>query len=195
MVMDWIKRWGVIIVPGIVGLVILLYAVWQVVKPQEPIVEIIKGTDNTNELGKIFVDVAGEVQKPGVYKLPSGGRVGDALVAAGGLAAGADREWVAKNMNLAEEVKDGRKIYIPEKSDNQNTQSTSKSDLSENQTNGLININTASQAELEKLSGIGEARAKVIISNRPYGAKEELISKTKLPQSIYDKILEQITVY
>src|SRR5690242_19954058 len=60
----------------------------------------------------LHVDVEGSVAHPGVYVLASNARVQDGLVAAGGLSAGADREFVAKNLNLAAKVIDGGKIYI-----------------------------------------------------------------------------------
>ena len=196
------KKWGVIIIPGIAGLVILLYGIWEVVRPREPIVEIVRSDRaaqcDSGSCGEIVVDVEGAVQKPGIYKLTTRSRIGDALVAAGGLEANADREWVARMLNLAEEVKDGKKIYIPRQSDlpadRQETQNTSKSDISVNQ-NGKININTASQSELESLTGIGEARAKAIMTGRPYADASEIVSKAKIPTSVYEQIKDQLSVY
>lgn len=186
---------------GILGVGLLLYGVWEQIKPGEVKVEIVSGESAIQQVGdsakQIMVDVAGEVEKPGVYKLQSGSRIGDALVAAGGLAAGADREWVAKNLNLAKEIKDQEKVYIPENSDNQKTQRIGEPEnrsvgISDSQT---VNINTASEGELDKLTGIGEVRARAIIENRPYSSTEELVSKTKIPQSVYEKIKNSISVY
>ncbi|PIW08437.1 DNA-binding protein, partial [Candidatus Collierbacteria bacterium CG17_big_fil_post_rev_8_21_14_2_50_45_7] len=56
------------------------------------------------------------------------------------------------------------------------------------QNSKLININTASVGELDSLPEIGEARAKAIIANRPYGSSAELVSKAKIPASVYAKI-------
>lgn len=200
---EWIKSWGVVAIVGVVGVGILLYGVWEQVKPREVRVEVIKGGRSSehslaqgSELGSqgvIMVDVAGAVEKGGVYQLQSGSRIGDALVAAGGLAAGADREWVAKNINLAQEVKDGGKIYIPLYRETP-SQSNGKGVTLGEQTS-LININTASEGELDKLTGIGVVRAKAIIENRPYGSIEELMSKAKIPSSIYEKIKTSISVY
>lgn len=64
-------------------------------------------------LKEIIIDVSGAVVKPGVYHLNFDSRVQDALVAAGGLAGSADRNWVEKNLNLAVKLRDGGKIYIP----------------------------------------------------------------------------------
>ena len=57
---------------------------------------------------------------------------------------------------------------------------------------GLIDINTASQAQLEPLKGIGPARAEAIIKGRPYKGKDELVQKKIVPQNVYDDIKEQI---
>jgi len=141
---------------------------------------------------QVTVDVAGAVEKPGVYKMPSGSRIGDALVGAGGLSAQADREWVAKTLNLAEEVKDGGKVYIPEKSQIINSQMANGE---QGKSTNLININTASVGELDSLPEIGEARAKAIIANRPYGSSAELVSKAKIPASVYAKIKDLVSIY
>jgi competence protein ComEA len=56
----------------------------------------------------------------------------------------------------------------------------------------LLDINTATKAELEKLTGIGPARAADIIKNRPYRGKDELVSRNVIPQNVYDGIKEQV---
>ncbi|MDQ3239538.1 MAG: helix-hairpin-helix domain-containing protein [bacterium] len=61
----------------------------------------------------IKVDISGEVSNPGVYELPSGARISDALLAVDGLSSQADLGWIAKNINMATVLKDSDKIYIP----------------------------------------------------------------------------------
>ena len=61
----------------------------------------------------ISVDIEGQVQHPGVYKVSDGARLQDALIAAGGMNTSADREYISKHLNLAQKVVDGGKIYIP----------------------------------------------------------------------------------
>ncbi len=188
---EFIKQFGILILVGVVGMGVLIYGMWGVMGREGSVVEIVKESENQNIKGEIYIDVAGSVEKPGVYTLPSGSRIGDALVMAGGLSASADREWVAKTLNLASEVKDGGKIYIPRQSENSENQKTR---VSENQS-GKVNINTVGAGELDTLVGIGEARAQAIIDNRPYGSIEELVSKAKIPQSVYEKIKDKISVY
>lgn len=194
---ELLREWGLIIIVGVVGVGILLYGVWEQVKPREAEVEIVKSGSQSSEHSleqgsELVVDVSGAVEKPGVCKLPSGSRIGDALVVAGGLSASADRVWVSQNLNLAEPIKDGGKIYIPRQSENSENQSIG---ISENQKTGKININTASAGELDALPGIGSVRAAAIIANRPYGSVEELKDKAKIPQSVYEDIASLVSVY
>ena len=182
---------------GIIGLGLIGYGVWEQVRPREVVVEIIKKQGESDKVqvgGEVVVDVAGAVEKPGIYKLPTSSRIGDALVLAGGLAARADRVWVATNLNLAEKLEDGEKIFIPDKSANQQGSEAAGREISKVESK-KININTASVAELDSLEGIGEARAQAIIANRPYSKIEELIVKSRIPQNVYDKIKDSISVY
>jgi competence protein ComEA len=176
-----------------VGVGCLLYGLWGVIWPEPAVVEIVQSSSIENG-GEIVVDVGGEVITPGVYKLPTGARIGDALVLAGGLSAEADRQWVAQMMNLAQEIKDGGKIYIPTMNKTNNQIPITNNQTISNQTK-TININTASTAELDTLVGIGEVRAQAIVANRPYGSTEELVSKAKIPEGVYEKIKDQVSVY
>jgi len=197
---EFLKQFWMFGVVGLVGVGIVGYGLWEAINPEQARVEIIRSDTVTQchgeTCGQIVVDVAGAVEQPGVYKLPSGSRIGDALVSAGGLSASADGEWVASTLNLASEVKDGGKIYIPEKNVNNNQSSIINNQTNlNNQNSKLININTASVSELDSLVGIGEARVQAIINNRPYGSLEELVSKAKIPQSVYDKIKDSLSIY
>ena len=194
----FIREFGALIIAGVVGIGILIYGLWGVLAPEKVKVEIVKsniGNSNTviSEM-QIVVDIAGAVEKPGVYKLPSGSRIGDALVMAGGLSAKADREWVAKTMNLAEVVEDGEKVYIPAIQIISDSVSQ-KVSVSESQKSGKVNINTASESELDSLEGVGEVRSKLILDNRPYSKVSDLVEKAKIPESVYEKIKDKISVY
>lgn len=196
--MEWVKQYGVLILAGAVGIGVLGYGLWGEIMPEQAKVEIIKSQIPNSQILKsgereqIVVDIAGAVEKPGLYKLPGGSRIGDGLVMAGGLSGQADREWVAKTINLAEVVKDGGKIYIPVYKETPSQSNGKGVSLGEQ---GTVNINTASLGELDTLTGIGEARAQTIIASRPYGSLEELVSKAKIPQSVYDKIKDNISIY
>ncbi len=138
---------------------------------------------------KIWVDVAGAVVKPGVYQLALGARIKDALIAAGGLAEQADRDFVAKVINLAAVVKDGEKVFVPGVGSEPSSNNTAQ------KTTGLININSASLAQLDTLWGVGASRAQTIVDGRPYGAVADLVTKKILPQNVYDRVKDKLSVY
>lgn len=145
---------------------------------------------------QITVDVEGAVVKPGVYDLKSDARVQDALIAAGGLSEKADRDKVAKGLNLAAKLTDGGKIYIAfvgESTVSLGTVGGGGTVLGSS--SSLVNINTASASQLDKLQGIGPVTAEKIISNRPYGAIEELVSKKILGKKVFEQIKSKISVY
>lgn len=143
---------------------------------------------------KIIVDIQGAVEKPGVYTLKENSRVQQALIAAGGLAEGADREFIAKQMNLAAKLTDGVKIYIPQK-DEVVEGAVAAGSQGSVPTNGAININTASINQLDTLSGVGVVTAQKIIDNRPYGSIEDLRTKKVVSASVFEKIKEKIMIY
>lgn len=134
---------------------------------------------------EIIVDVEGAVIKPGVYKLSSDSRTVDALAAAGGLSEDADRGWVEKNINLAKKLSDGLKIYVPR---------VGEQVLAEvhGGTGPVLNINTASQSELESLPAVGPVSATKIIEGRPYSDISELLDKKILGSSTFEKIKDKI---
>lgn len=148
--------------------------------------------ESASTSSKIKADIEGAVARPGVYELASGSRVQDLLISAGGLAAGADREWLAKNLNQAAKLIDGGKIYIPTVNQNK------KGDIgigNQELVNKQISINSASLNELDTLPGVGPVTAQKIIDNRPYQTLEELVSKKAVGQSVFEKIKDKITLY
>jgi competence protein ComEA len=149
---------------------------------------------------KISVDVEGQVQNPGVYKVDDGARLQDALIAAGGMSSMADREYVAQHLNLAQKVIDGGKIYIPavnekptaDTSVNNNPSSNNNSQSILGDNSGLININSATAEQLDTLPKVGPVTAQKIIGGRPYATIEELVSKKILGQKTYDELKDKI---
>jgi len=171
---------------GVVGLVLMGWSVWQGGKKEEVKVEYIQ----TGEEEKVWlwVDVGGAVERPGVYQLERGSRIKDGLIIAGGLADEADRDYVSRIINLASEVEDGEKIYIPFRGYEE------KGEVMGVMTE-MVNLNTASKSKLDTLWGVGEKRAEDIINNRPYKSVEELVEKKVLTESIVERNKELLTVY
>lgn len=164
-------------------------------------IEVIENVDEDDESGEIFVEIAGAVEKPGVYRLSQTSRVEDLLITSGGLSASADRNWVDRYINRAAKLTDGQKFYIP-KVDEQSTGKSAEnlSDGTSGFLNGeysriiSVNINTASQIELETLPGIGPVFAQSIIDHRPYSTADELLRKDVLKQYVYEKIKDRVCV-
>lgn len=147
----------------------------------------------------ILVEAAGMVVNPGVYQVASTARVGDVLEKAGGLKKEADQDFVAKDLNLAQSISDGQKIYIPFAGELEEESQLSLSGDNQpinpsNSTGAKISINSASTTELQTLKGIGEARAESIIANRPYATVQDLLENGVLGQATYENIFEQLTL-
>jgi len=139
---------------------------------------------------EVTIDIAGEVIHPGVYKLKGDARVNDALVIAGGLAGQADRNWVEKNLNQAERLVDGQKIYIPKIGENSSSLSSSSSVLGSS--SKIIRINTATVTDLDNLTGVGPAIAQRIIDYRTKNGGFKSVDEIKLVSGIGDKMFEKI---
>lgn len=177
----------------------------------------------SDEPPQLRVYVAGAVRHPGVYPLAAGDRLVDVVEAAGGAAADADLDAV----NLAMRVEDEGYYYIPAKAvqpaataDSEaadgvsptlqfpeaatNRPATESSDESAKpaidgaEPAGFVNLNTATQAELETLPSIGPARARAIIAfreeNGPFAAIEEITAVSGIGQGILDNLQGLITV-
>ena len=140
---------------------------------------------------QIYVDISGAVNNPGVYVFNEGERVNDALIKSGGLREEADSFSVSKSLNLASKLSDGMKLYLPFKGEESSTLDASSGSV---KGSNAVNLNKASLTELDTLKGIGEARAKTIIDNRPYISLEDFKAKTKISGSLFEGIKEQITL-
>ncbi len=151
--------------------------------------------------GQVKVEIAGAVKWPGLYRVGWDTRVGEVVEKAGGLTKQTDKKFIQQDLNLAQTVKDGQKIYIPfqqvtsfkEKlehicSRSNNLVNQKKANDDNNKIDDTcISINQASAEELQSINGIGEKRAAKIIQNRPFKQIEELVSKQALGESIFEK--------
>ena len=145
----------------------------------------------------IVVDIEGAVIKPGVYRLVLDSRISDALVAASGLSSQADREWVAKNLNLATVLTDGAKIYIPRTGESVTESRGDKGATGATtiENGSSININMAGESELDSLPGVGPVTAQKIILGRPYSSIDDLLNKKIVGQKVFDQIKGRITIW
>jgi competence protein ComEA len=145
----------------------------------------------TATLASIIVDVRGAVAKPGVYTLPLGSRMQDALAQAGDVQSNAD----TRGLNLARKLNDGEQIYVP--AVGEATPVPTKSTVSGAPTAtkapiGKININTATIAELDMLPGIGPSIAQRIVDYRTQNGDFKKIDDLKKVRGIGDVLFDQI---
>ncbi len=188
------KTYRVPIILGLVSIFFIIASLTILIKSIQTSTPITFSSDEASVAGimrgsEVVVDVSGAVEKPGVYSLPTGSRVEDAIAAAGGLSKEVDDERLAKVVNRAARLSDGAKIYIPTRND-----SSTSHNISDPSYPSSVSVNVASQSELEALSGIGPATAKKIISGRPYTSLEELVAKKAMGQALFDKIKNQLTL-
>ena len=181
-------------------------------KPRKSNIEFVSFEDESSaavpegsvvESGLIIIDIAGAVVSPGVYELESDARVGEALEKASGLSEKADKDWIAKNLNLAQKLSDGAKLYIPFKGELGSAAGggmvAGVSQDAANPQSGKININTASAGELETLPGIGPSYAQKIIDYRTssgrFTAIEDIKKVPGIGEKTFQKIKDLITVF
>lgn len=152
--------------------------------PKESIVE--------PQIKTIKVDISGEVINPGVYELEEGSRVEDLISKAGGLTPNANQEFIAKNVNQAQKLVDAAKYYIPKEGEDVTSVNSYMSGSVAGTSSQIVNINSASQKDLESLPGIGPVTASNIIQNRPFTSVDELVNKKIVNKSTFEKIKSSI---
>lgn len=162
------------------------------------------GDGTVTENTVIYVDVTGAVKAPGVYTLPAGSRVFEAIALAGGAREDASLE----NLNQAGILQDGQQIRVyTEEEAAQMAQQGSLPSLpgaetaagqKESQEASKVNINTAGKDELMTLTGIGETRAEAILAYRQetggFQAPEDLMQVEGIKEKTFEKLKDQITV-
>ena len=171
-----------------------------------------KENPQTPEPRILYIHVCGEVAAPGVYELPAGSRMYEAVEKAGGMTSEAAQESV----NLAQAIEDGQQLRIPSREEIRKYQETGKDvsgllgaggaagngSESASQKSGssaaLINLNTASKEELMTLNGIGAARAEAILSYREqkggFRTIEDIMKVPGIKNAAFQKIKDKITV-
>ncbi|MGQ7508929.1 helix-hairpin-helix domain-containing protein [Streptococcus suis] len=152
------------------------------------------GTEVSEEPSQLVVDVKGAVAKPGLYTLEADARVNDAVEAAGGLTSQAD----PKSINLAQKLSDEAVVYVVSKDENISVvaSTTASSAMSQEEKNtSLVNLNTATEADLQTISGIGAKRAADIIAYREANGGFKSVDDLNSVSGIGDKTMESIRPY
>lgn len=148
------------------------------------------GTPTKNTLVRNICYISGQVNKPGVYEFDEDTRLAELIELAGGFTDKADLEFINKNANLSEKLKDEYFIYIPSVDEQKSpTQKTNQAS-----TGQLININTATESQLDSLPGVGPSTAQKIISGRPYTKIEDLLDVEGIGDSKFNDIKNLIGI-
>jgi competence protein ComEA len=142
----------------------------------------------------LFVHILGAVAKPGLYQLHDGARAVDAVAAAGGFTAEADRQ----QLNLARLVSDGEQIYVPKVGEAGSGPPGSSAVGGAGAVGGKVNINTASESDLETLPRVGPTMAKRIIAwreaNGRFATIEDLMSVTGIGEKTFAELKDLVTI-
>ncbi|WP_261059459.1 helix-hairpin-helix domain-containing protein [Streptococcus mitis] len=147
--------------------------------------------DESVEQDLITVDVKGAVKSPGIYDLPVGSRVNDAVQKAGGLTEQAD----SKSLNLAQKVSDEALVYVPTKGEEAASQQTGSGVASSTSKEKKVNLNKANLEELKQVKGLGGKRAQDIIDHRETNGKFKSVDELKKVSGIGAKTIEKLKDY
>lgn len=177
------KNWPGVLIGSILGLVfaaVILFVIFPRYD-QEPILLPTRAPET------VMVYITGEINEPGLYSLPPNSRIFDAIQSAGGFTADADKDAI----NLAAILEDEDRIVIPSIMKNSDTA------ISGQHTN-LININTASSEELDKLPGVGPVKAQAIVEYREkfgvFLSVKDLLKVNGINQDLFEQIEDSITI-
>jgi competence protein ComEA len=199
--MDWLKNQVIAALSGdqkvskqllisLAGVVAVASLVLVAVnRPEPPTGEFsVSANETVNEVTQqfLYVHVVGEVTSPGMYQLPIGARLVDAVFAAGGLTEEADNASV----NLARELTDGEQIIVFSISQEGQSSGTNSA--------GLISLNRAGDKELEELPGIGPALAGRIIAwreaNGGFKSVQDLLKVSGIGESLLSGVIDLVTL-
>lgn len=147
--------------------------------------------DESPEQDLITVDVKGAVKLPGIYDLPVGSRVHDAVQKAGGLTDEAD----SKSLNLAQKVSDEAFVYVPTKGEEAASQQATSGTSPSTSKEKKVNLNKASLEELKQVKGLGGKRAQDIIDHREANGKFKSVDELKKVSGIGAKTIEKLKDY
>ena len=192
---EWLTRYRGYILITLLNAIVLGAVIVFLNRPAPKSIDIVPVTpvaEPTPVPARIAVYVSGAVQTPGVYNLPDGSRVDEAIQAAGGPTSAADLARV----NLAKRLRDEEQVYVPRVGEA--SPPVAPAGTTGGSTGGKININTATVTDLDTLPGIGPALAQRIVEHRqahgPFARIEDLMKVSGIGDKLFERIKDLITV-
>jgi competence protein ComEA len=197
---DWLRRNRGGLAVGVIGMVAVAVAALFLQRPAGPPIVVQPPASPTpvvaarsrpapSPTAAILVHVGGEVARPGLYQLPFGSRVNDAVTVAGGPSEGGD----VQRLNLAARLADGQQVRVPARTERRAT-----AEPGDPTTPARVNINTASLADLDSLPGVGPVTAQRIVAHRtregPFLSIEQLLEAKLVNAATFERIRELVTV-
>ena len=199
---EWLGRHRALLSAAILSAVAVTLVVLLVRRPEPPRVVLQQPTQQAAQQAatrpaaspqvaeRLVVHMSGEVIAPGIYRLPVGARIDDALKAAGGPTGEGD----IHRLNLAARLADGQQIVVPKRVDPVLAALT----RSASPTPGKVNLNVAGVAELDQLPGVGPVTAQRIVAYReqhgPFISVEQLREKKLVNAATFEKIKDLVSV-
>ena len=156
--------------------------------PALPRADALPSAATTTTTATVVVDVAGAVARPGLVRLPGGSRVADAIDAVGGLLPTADRD----RLNLAAPLVDGQRVYVPARGQDVPPDLSSGGSSPSANADAIVDLNTATVDDLDRLPGVGPATAQAILDYRRQHGRFRTIDELLEVRGIGEAKLNQL---